>query len=339
MLQAAGGAVAYPLLEQAARDIGVGSPEQPIVIADYGSSQGKNSMAPIQSAIEALRARVGRDQPIMVFHIDQPANDFNTLFGILADRGSYSASDSNVHSCAIGKSFYDCVLPRNFVHIGWSAYAAVWLSRIPMAVPGHFVAVNSTGTVRAAFDRQGKEDWETFLTLRATELRQDGRLIVVLPALEDDGSWGSAGLMDHANAALSEMLEAGEITADQRGRMIVGIHPRRRNDLLAPFSPHGQFEGLVVEHCAISVVPHPAWSSYEKHGDRELLAAELALFFRSTFMPSLATALSTGRGAEGSRGFGDRLEERMKRRLAVDAAPAMNFVATIMLAKRGHAKA
>jgi len=31
-------------------------------------------------AIDALRARTGSDQPIMVYHVDLPVNDFNTLF-------------------------------------------------------------------------------------------------------------------------------------------------------------------------------------------------------------------------------------------------------------------
>ena len=41
--QAAGGALALPLLEKAARDLVLDPDDRPVVIADYGSSQGKNS--------------------------------------------------------------------------------------------------------------------------------------------------------------------------------------------------------------------------------------------------------------------------------------------------------
>jgi SAM dependent carboxyl methyltransferase len=338
-LQAAGAALSFQLLEKAAASIDPGPPGQPIVIADYGSSQGKNSLVPMQTAIRSLRARVEPDRPILVFHCDQPTNDFNTLFETLGnDPAKYDAGDPNVFPCAIGKSFYGNVLPRQYVDIGWSAYAAVWLSQIPMTIPGHFFALSSTGAVRAAFDRQGRQDWEKFLSLRASELRQGGRLVVVLPALNDDGSYGPTSLMDQANAGLAEMVDAGEITSDERGRMALAVYPRRKHDLLAPFTPDGQYRGLVVEHCAISVLPHPAWSNFETHRDKEVLAADLALFFRSTFVPSLAIALANSRGHEGRRTFSDELENRLKQRLVRDPAPLMHSVATFVVAKRGLPK-
>ena len=72
-----------PLLEKAVRRVEVDATDQPVVIADYGSSQGKNSMVPMQVAIQNLRQRLGPDRPISVFHVDQASNDFNTLFEIL----------------------------------------------------------------------------------------------------------------------------------------------------------------------------------------------------------------------------------------------------------------
>ena len=46
-LQATGGALAVPWLEEAARRITLDA-ERPLVIADYGSSQRKNSLAPLR---------------------------------------------------------------------------------------------------------------------------------------------------------------------------------------------------------------------------------------------------------------------------------------------------
>src|SRR5262245_61222586 len=78
-IPAAGGALALPLLEQAARLIHLDSSDRQIVIADYGSSECKNSLAPMRTAIAVLRARAGLQRPIFVYHTDLPANDFNTL--------------------------------------------------------------------------------------------------------------------------------------------------------------------------------------------------------------------------------------------------------------------
>src|SRR6516162_465277 len=83
----------------------------------------------------------------------------------------YILDDPNVFPTAIGRSFYESVLPPSSVHLGWSSYAAVWLSRVPTLIPGHFIALASTGPVRAEFDRQAAKDWEVFLSLRARELR------------------------------------------------------------------------------------------------------------------------------------------------------------------------
>jgi hypothetical protein len=336
-LQAAGAALALPLLEKAARAIDLGPPEQPLVIADYGSSQGKNSLVPMQIAIGVLRARAGPKRPILVFHSDQPVNDFNALFETLgSDPGEYVGADRNVFPCAIGRSFYGAVLPQDYAHIGWSSYAAHWLSRVPMTIPGHFFATCSTGAVREAFARQARQDWESFLSLRARELRDEGRLVVALPAVNDDGSFGPAALMDHANAALSEMVDAGEIAPQERAQMVVGNYVRQRRDLLAPFTPNGRFAGLTVEHCAIDALHHPAWVNFEKHGDKDALAADLARFFRATFVPSLAIALAGSRRVEERRTFGDRLENRLRQRLARDPVPSIYAVVTFVAAKRGR---
>jgi hypothetical protein len=71
-LPADGAALALPLLEKAIREVELGSSDEPIVIADYGSSQGKNSLAPMQFAITGLRKRIRPNRAISVFHIDQP---------------------------------------------------------------------------------------------------------------------------------------------------------------------------------------------------------------------------------------------------------------------------
>jgi hypothetical protein len=336
-LPAAGAAVALPLLEKAVRNAELDTGDRPVVIADYGSSQGKNSMIPVGVAIRGLRHRVGPHRSIAVFHIDQPSNDFKTLFEVLdADPDRYVLDEPNVFPAAIGRSFYENVLPPGSVDLGWCSYAAVWLSHLPTVIPGHFFQARSTGAVRAEFDRQGAQDWRAFLSLRARELRTGGRLIVVLPALADDGLMGFEHLMDQANAVLAEMVADGAITAEERARMVLGAHPRRKKDLLAPFEENGQFQHLTVEDFVMSDLPDAAWTDYEQDGNREALATKHALFFRSVFMPSLGSALARVRAgdAEALRAFGDRLEAGLKLRLAVQPTAMDSFVQTIVLAKR-----
>jgi SAM dependent carboxyl methyltransferase len=331
-IPAGGASLALPLLDEAVQNITLERGDLPVVIADYGSSQGKNSLAPMRVAIKGLRARFGPDRPIFVVHIDQAANDFNTLFEVLRhDPERYSLDDSNIFPSAIGRSFYESVLPREHVHLGWSSYAAVWLSRIPTSIPGHFMALASTGEVREAFERQAADDWKFFLSLRAAELHLGGRLVVVLPGLNDDGGAGFEPLFRQANEALAEMVVEGTISAEERAAMVLGAYPRRRSELLAPFNTDGQFCRLTVDRCELSGLPDAAWTDYERDANKELLVNRQVGFFRAIFGPSLAGAIAD----EKKRNvFPDLLEKKLKRRLADCPVPFHSFVQTIVLAKQ-----
>lgn len=98
-IPAAAGRLTLPILDEAVRSLALASDDRPVVIADYGSSQGTNSLIPIRAAVKVLRARAGADRPILVVHVDQVANDFNTLFAVLhSDPDCYSIDDANVFS-------------------------------------------------------------------------------------------------------------------------------------------------------------------------------------------------------------------------------------------------
>lgn len=334
--QADGAAVAFPLLQSAVKNIPLEPGHQPTIIADYGSSQGKNSLAPIGMAIRNVRARVGPNHPVCVFHIDQRSNDFNSLFEVLScDPDRYASDQSNVFPCAIGRSFYEQVLPPESVHLGWSSHAAVWLRRVPALIPDHFWSARSTGAARAAFERQAAEDWEMFLSLRAREMRRGARLVVVLPALYDARSSGLGDLMDDANELLQQMVEEGSITGEERAGMVLGAYLRSKSELLLPFAKQGHFQHLVVEGYGESVVPDVAWAEYKESGDKQSLARKRALFFRSTFMPSLAEGV--GRVGEGDRearrAFAERLENGLTQRLVCHPVPVDMLAQTVVLEK------
>ena len=289
----------------------------------------------MRAAIAILRARTSPQRSILVYHIDLPANDFSTLFDVLeSDPDSYVVADPNAFPSAIGRSFYRSVLPPNHADLAWSSYAAQWLSQIPRRIPNHFYIPCSTGGVRAAFDHQAAVDWEKFLSLRATELRPGGRLVVALPAVAEDGSTPFAMIMDHANAVISELVVAGVITAEEREQMILPACARRKSDLLAPFARDGQFQRLVVEHCSTSVVPDTAWSDYQLDKDVEAFARKRVQFFRATFVPSLALALAPHRTADERRTFASRLEAGLSRRIAADPVRIDHPVGMIVLAKQ-----
>ena len=330
----AGAASILPHWERAVRSVPLDHGEQSIVIADYGVSQGKNSLAPMRIAVDYLRSRVGFDRPILVCHIDLAINDFNTLFKVLeGDPDSYYRNAPNVYPCVVGRSFYENVLPPNSVHIGWSSYAAMWISRIPAQLPGHIFVPRGTGAARMEFERQREQDWESFLSLRARELRSGGRLLVVVPGADEAGVSGFEEIMDQANAVLTDMVDDGAITAAEYARMVLGVWPRRRSELLAPFARHGQYQNLAVEHCETTALGDPAWADFQLDGSKDVLANKQAAFYRSVFAPTLAAALGAADNPEAGRAFGDHLEHRLQQRRMRAPAALNSLVQTIVLTK------
>jgi hypothetical protein len=336
-LPAGGGSLALPYLEKAAQSCALPSGSNAIVIADYGSSQGKNSLSPMRAAIRCLRKRVGNERSVMVVHVDQHANDFNTLFDVLhRDPERYAADDPNVFPSAIGRSFYENVFPAEQVDLGWCSYAAVWLRHIPSLIPGHFIPLSCTGDVRAAFDLQAAEDWRLFLSLRARELRRGGRLVVVLPGLSDTGGSGLEPVFNSANLVLAELVDERVIDADERKRMVLGSYPRRRAQLQEPFRADGQFQSLSVEHCELLELPDAAWADYQVNGDVHALVSRHAAFFRAIFVPSLSSSISHA----GKRHiFADCLEQKLKKRLSEHPTPLHSFVQVMVLDKQGSTDA
>ena len=113
-----GGNLALPYLEKAAHCCTLPPGTDPFVIADYGSSQGKNSLAPMRAAIKVpAYARAGSERAVIVGHVDQHANDFNTLFDVLHNHHErYSMHDPPCVPFGIGRSFYENVFPREQVN-------------------------------------------------------------------------------------------------------------------------------------------------------------------------------------------------------------------------------
>jgi len=83
------------------------------------------------------------------------------------------------------------------------------------------------------------------------------RILIALEgtALDDNGLSGLDKLMDHANAALAEMVSARELTDDERSRMTLAAFPWRSRDLLAPFARDGVFRGLASSNARCQSFP------------------------------------------------------------------------------------
>jgi hypothetical protein len=143
--------------------------------------------------------------------------------------------------------------------------------------------------------------------------------------------------MNHTNTVLAELVVAGIITAQERGRMTLASCTRPERDLLAPFTELGQFQGLVVERCSTSVGAETAWEKYQLDKDAEALARKRVQFFRAIFVPSLAQTLEPSCVAEERQAFCASLQTGLAQRLVDHPVRIENLVGMIVLAKLSSA--
>lgn len=171
--QAAAGDRGVPLLVEAAEAVpfppgAFASARGPVVLADYGCSEGRNSLMPIGAAVDALRARHGNDLQVLVLHTDLPGNDYSSLFGTLAhDPLTYQRP--GVFPVAAGRSYFEQLAPTGTVALGWSSIALHWLSAQPGPLTGIWPHLAPTSE-QVAWRSHAAADWAAFLFARGAEL-------------------------------------------------------------------------------------------------------------------------------------------------------------------------
>jgi hypothetical protein len=269
-------------------------------------------------------------------HTDVPENDFTAMFRTLAeDPDSYLRKDAATYASAVGRSFYEQIMPSSSVILGWSSWAIQWLSRVPAPIPDHIqVAYSADEGVRAAYAKQAAHDWHEFIAFRGRELRRGGRLVVMTMAVDDDGEYGYRPLFAAVLDALDELRGAGLLTDDELHRMCVPVFARRAADFFAPFAPKGRFEQLEIDHLEVFNADDRFWRQYQVDSDAKAFGAQWAAFVRASVFPTLATGLDGGRADPRATQFFDRLEAGVAERLAATPEQMQIPLAHLVLIKR-----
>jgi S-adenosylmethionine-dependent carboxyl methyltransferase len=320
-VQAVGSLPAVALLERAARAVALPSPPELVVIADYGSSEGHNSLVPMAAGISALRKRVGSERAIFVFHTDLPGNDFTAVFETLENHpDSYLRNDPAVFAAAVGRSYFEQILPASSVTLGWSAWAIQWLSRVPCAIPDQVqIAYSHDAAACSAFAEQAAEDWRRFLAMRSYELRPGAWLVVLTMAIDDSGDFGYRPVVDALYGTLVDMVDRGLIRKEEFRRMVIPTVGRTRAQFTEPFVKTGHFADLSLENFELFHGEDRIWTQFEASGDPHAFGAQWAVFCRASVFPTLATSLDEVPGETRSAKFMDQLEAGTASRLS--AAP------------------
>ena len=328
---------ALPFLRRAASSILLPDHHSPVVIADYGSSQGNNSLQPMTAAITIMRGRMIEHLPIAVIHNDLPNNDFSSLFQSVESRlESYQRGTFDVFSYAIGRSFYDRLFPDDQVSLGWSAWAVQWLSTLPAVIPDHFWYARATGSVAAEFRQQAKLDWDRFLWHRSHELHSGGYLLVHAPVAKDEGVSGWDMAFDLVNTVLQEMVEQHLLYPQEYARMTLPAKIRTLGEYQAPFFTGTMKNTLRLEDYSITEFPDPLWAHYEGTQNSAEYAEAYAGVLFAFLAPSLFGMLDASRTSAERIQLKNAFYEQLRFaiQLNLEIGNGSNQVVTLLIHKR-----
>lgn len=244
----------------------IGSTRPEFRIVDYGCGPGISTINVMRPAIEAYQAAFP-GEPIAACHMDQPGNDWNTLFALVCGPSGYLKDTQNVRVEAAVGSFYDQVVADRSVSLGTCFAASHWFSRaLHLYAPEALWFADLEGAARAEMAAFAKADWTTFLRCRARELKPGGYMLIsTLGSIPDDSEkTGTAsagrGIYRALFAVARAMADEGLIDSDILDHFVFSLWFLTVNEARAPLEEDAVLaEAFEID--TVSVEPahlHPA---------------------------------------------------------------------------------
>jgi len=283
--------------------------EQPptIGLADFGCSEGRNSILVMKRLVAAYRACTTR--PIQTVHSDLSTNDFSELFTGLRPEGRSVFGDIGVYSSAVGGSMFDQLLPPGSLHFATTFNAIGFLRRRPLdRLPGYILPngpskCGATGYVseadRNAFATQAHEDVQAFLTARAAELVPGGKLLLQVFGVGEEYRTCD-GIYDVLNDAMLEAVAAGLIDRTSYEDFYQPVYFRTLDELKAPLvDPSSPVASLFqLDRAETYEVPVPFVEEFRISGDADRYASEYTNFFRAFTEPVVRSSFDRNRSLD-----------------------------------------
>jgi SAM dependent carboxyl methyltransferase len=287
-----------PWLESAIAAMPLADPPATIGLADFGCSEGGNSIRVMNRLIPLIRARTPR--PIQTIHSDLPTNDFTALLTHLRADGRSIFGDG-VSSALAGGSMFDQLLPPCSTHVATTFNAIGFLSRRPVErLPGYILANGPSrergvgyvdGADRDAFAAQAMADVESFLRARAVEMTPGGQLLIEVFGAGEVGRTCD-GIYDVLNDALLEVLAAGRIDRDAYDAYYQPVYLRTLDELIQPVAiPDAPLAAAFrLDRAETYEVPVPFVEDFRLGGEVVTYARAYTNFFRAFTEPVLRAA-------------------------------------------------
>jgi hypothetical protein len=278
-------------MEEAIREVPLPTGPWPMVLADFGCSEGRNSSRWMNRVVDAVRMRTER--PIFTFFSDLPTNDYNSLFTNLNNPELSGGPRPDVYRGAVAGSFYTQLLPTSVAHFESCINAILYLDHLPAPVPD-FVIYQRPRVYgeETAFSRQAEADLTRFLACRARELVSGGKLLIATPG--HDGRQHSCEEVYYVlNDACTDLVKDGRLTQAQFERITIPAYFRTAAELRAPVEKDTPVRGLYRVDCAETLeVPTPFVVQYREERIAQNFADGYTGFIRAFTEPVVRAAVA-----------------------------------------------
>jgi hypothetical protein len=314
-LQATCQGVGNPMLAHMASTYGAGLPKDvPVVrLAEYGCSGGRNSYAPMHTIVSALR----RERPELRAECVLEDLPSNTWHQVMAEAPRLVAAfDGGVQVLCAGTSFYNQACGDASLDLAYSYVASHFLSG-SMPLASHVMMHEGAPDERSAWEARAAADWESFLLLRARELKKGGKLLVSTMSRDDSGySWKEFSHL--VWDSVRRVSSWGSLSAREAEALCIPACLRSEAEILAPFSSGSPVSTLFA-------VDSLEFARTEVEGERsmptEVLAPILRRRVEAVWGGMFLTQLGLlGRSATSSREVMDEVWDVFEEEIAGDTA-------------------
>ena len=274
-----------------------------VTMADFGAATGLNSCKTFKPLLERFRA--ASSASVWLYHTDRPENHWSTLFSNLVSHADSYRSVSNVHSFAIGQSFYTKLFPDNSLDIGYACSAFHWLAQpypTNLLISSRTLSFESSPQVLA----HHQENLATILRLRQSELKPGGHLIFNLP----DGTNQAPSVFHAPIEVASEMKAEGLIPDGYLEHFPIPVTRFSAETNLAVIRSLGTYE---VVNTKVLTDDFILYKQYKETGDLETYVKRFAGFTRAYLYPYLKGMCTKGEEGEALiQLFFTKLEEKVR---------------------------
>ncbi|WP_346914345.1 hypothetical protein [uncultured Roseibium sp.] len=271
-----------------------------VAFADFGCSEGGNSIQVMRHAISSLRKVT--DCAVQTVHSDLPTNDFSTLLRTLRAGGQSIYADPSAYSSVVPGSMFDQLLLPGSLDLATTFNAIGFLSKRPLENLPDYILPNGPGPVRSrgsvstadrsTFSALAEADVASFLEARAAELRPGGKVLLQVFGGNDEARTCD-GIYDLLNDAVLDHVDSGDIDQETYVRYYQPVYFRNLDELVAPLRRPGPISDLFTLNRAESYeVPVAFVEAYKRDGDLDRYAQSYVDFFRAFTEAVLRMALS-----------------------------------------------